>query len=269
MSTAHPGEDDPTTAMPRVEAPQAAPRVPYTPPPVEEAIVVGPAPAPPRRLTNVSPAIIGAPVGNPFGYALARFFAVAIDLGLVAGVLTLLAYALIAINPITGLPTNTQRGFDATLAMGFVLALIYGITFEALFGTTVGKLAMGLHVHAVRDRRLGFGRAFVRSILRPFDLLVIGGVLAMLPGHRRLGDFAAGTGTRRTLAGSRSSLSPPFRSSWSASRARSPASWPSSNSRRESVRASSCWRSTRSHSSRTRGSRRAANDADSAKFPRL
>jgi uncharacterized RDD family membrane protein YckC len=193
MSTAHPGEDDPTTAMPRVEAPQAAPRVPYTPPPVEEAIVVGPAPAPPRRLTNVSPAIIGAPVGNPFGYALARFFAVAIDLGLVAGVLTLLAYALIAINPITGLPTNTQRGFDATLAMGFVLALIYGITFEALFGTTVGKLAMGLHVHAVRDRRLGFGRAFVRSILRPFDLLVIGGVLAMLPGHRRLGDFAAGT----------------------------------------------------------------------------
>lgn len=193
MSTAHPGEDDPTTAMPPVEAPQAAPRVPYTPPPVEEAIVVGPAPAPPRRLTNVSPAIIGAPVGNPFGYALARFFAVAIDLGLVAGVLTLLAYALIAINPITGLPTNTQRGFDATLAMGFVLALIYGITFEALFGTTVGKLAMGLHVHAVRDRRLGFGRAFVRSILRPFDLLVIGGVLAMLPGHRRLGDFAAGT----------------------------------------------------------------------------
>jgi uncharacterized RDD family membrane protein YckC len=193
MSTAHPGEDDPTTAMPRVEAPQAAPRVPYTPPPVEEAIVVGPAPAPPRRLTNVSLAIIGAPVGNPFGYALARFFAVAIDLGLVAGVLTLLAYALIAINPITGLPTNTQRGFDATLAMGFVLALIYGITFEALFGTTVGKLAMGLHVHAVRDRRLGFGRAFVRSILRPFDLLVIGGVLAMLPGHRRLGDFAAGT----------------------------------------------------------------------------
>jgi uncharacterized RDD family membrane protein YckC len=193
MSTAHPGEDDPTTAMPRVEAPQAAPRVPYTPPPVEEAIVVGPAPAPPRRLTNVSPAIIGAPVGNPFGYALARFFAVAIDLGLVAGVLTLLAYALIAINPITGLPTNTQRGFDATLAMGFVLALIYGITFEALFGTTVGKLAMGLHVHAVRDRRLGFGRAFVRSILRPFDLLVIGGMLAMLPGHRRLGDFAAGT----------------------------------------------------------------------------
>jgi uncharacterized RDD family membrane protein YckC len=194
MSTAHPGEDDPTTAMPRVEARQAAPRVPYTPPPVEEAIVVGPAaPAPPRRLTNISPAIVGTSVGNPFGYALARLVAVVIDLGLVAGVLTLLAYALIAINPITGLPTNTQRGFDATLAMGFVLALIYGISFEALFGTTFGKLAMGLHVHAVRDQRLGFGRAFVRSILRPFDLLVIGGVLAMLPGHRRLGDLAAGT----------------------------------------------------------------------------
>jgi len=195
MSTAHPADDQPTTAMPRVDVTPAAPRVPYTPPPVEEAIVVGP--AAPRPMRNVAPG--GAPalarldVGNPLVYALARFVAVAIDLGLVAGVLTILAYALIAINPLTGLPTNTQRGFDATLAMGVVLALIYGITFEALFGTTIGKLAMGLHVYAVHDRRLGFGRAFVRSLLRPFDLLAVGAILAMLPGHRRLGDLAAGT----------------------------------------------------------------------------
>jgi uncharacterized RDD family membrane protein YckC len=140
-----------------------------------------------------APALAHLDVGNPFAYALARFVAFAIDLGLVAGVLTILAYALIAINPLTGLPTNTQRGFDATLAMGVVLALVYGISFEALFGTTIGKLAMGLHVHAVHDRRLGFGRAFVRSLLRPLDVLAVGAILAMLPGHRRLGDLAAGT----------------------------------------------------------------------------
>lgn len=191
MSTAQPGEDTPTTAMPRVDATQAAPHVPYTPPPVEEAIVVGPAGPLPSR--GVLPLSVRPIVGNPLTYAMARFFAFAIDLGVIAGVLTILAYALIAINPITGLPTNTQRGFDATLAMGVVLALVYGITFEALFGTTFGKLALGLHVHAVRDRRLGFGRAFVRSLLRPVDVLGIGAVLAMLPGHRRLGDLAAGT----------------------------------------------------------------------------
>jgi uncharacterized RDD family membrane protein YckC len=178
--------------MPRVDVTPSAARVPYTPPPVEEAIVVGPA-APSRPVRNVTPVPARLEVGNPLVYALARFVAAAIDIGLVAGVLTILAYALIAINPLTGLPTNTQRGFDATLAMGVVLALIYGITFEALFGTTIGKLAMGLHVLAVHDRRLGFGRAFVRSLLRPIDVLAVGGVLALLPGHRRLGDLAAGT----------------------------------------------------------------------------
>jgi uncharacterized RDD family membrane protein YckC len=177
--------------MPHVEA-RTATQIPYTPPPVEEAIVVGP--ATPIRARNVTPpASVRIPQGNPLGYALARFTAATIDLVLVAGVLTILAYALIAINPITGLPTNTQRGFDATLGMGVVLAVVYDIVCEALFGTTIGKLALGLHVRALRDRRVGFGRAFGRILLRPLDVFVIGGVLAMLPGHRRLGDLAAGT----------------------------------------------------------------------------
>jgi uncharacterized RDD family membrane protein YckC len=190
MSSPPPDADAPTTAMPHVE-PRTATQIPYTPPPVEEAIVVGPATQ--VRARNVTPAAVRIPQGNPLGYALARFTAAAIDLVLVAGVLTIFAYALIAINPITGLPTNTQRGFDATLFMGVILAVVYDIVCEALFGTTIGKLALGLHVRALRDRRVGFGRAFARIVLRPLDLLVVGGVLAMLPGHRRLGDLAAGT----------------------------------------------------------------------------
>jgi uncharacterized RDD family membrane protein YckC len=184
--------------MPHVDA-RAATQIPYTPPPVEEAIVIGPAGAGPVvRARNVTPYAVRPAEGNPFGYALARFFAVVIDLGLVTGVLTILAYALIAINPLTGLPTNTQRGFDATLAMGIVLAIVYGITCEALFGTTIGKLALGLHVRALHDTRVGFGRAFIRSILRPVDILGIGALLAILPNHRRLGDLAAGTYVTRS-----------------------------------------------------------------------
>jgi uncharacterized RDD family membrane protein YckC len=190
MSSPPPDADAPTTAMPHVEA-RTATHMPYTPPPVEEAIVVGPATQ--VRARNVTPAALRVPQGNPLGYALARFTAVAIDVVLVAGVLTILAYSLIAINPLTGLPTNTQRGFDATLFMGVVLAIVYDVVCEALFGTTIGKLALGLHVRALRDRRVGFGRAFGRILLRPLDLLVVGGILAMLPSHRRLGDLAAGT----------------------------------------------------------------------------
>ena len=202
--TPPPNHDDPTVAMHRVEPPPQAARAPGAPPPIEvppparpgtyqrgpvdEAIVVGP--AAPRIVKPVGPRF---PVGNPFGSVLARLLAFALDVTLVAGVLTTLAYAMIAINPITGLPTNSQRGFDATLAMGTVLALVYVLAGEALFGTTIGKLVFGLHVHALRERHVGFARAFVRGLLRPVDALAVGGVLALLPGHRRLGDLASGT----------------------------------------------------------------------------
>jgi uncharacterized RDD family membrane protein YckC len=189
----HPNHDDldPTVAMPRIEVPPPARGGTYhVMGPIEEAVVVGPVPP---GASPVKPVGARFPVGNPFAYALARFAAFAIDVALVTGVLTILAYALIAINPITGLPTNSQRGFDVTLLMGAVVALAYVVTFEALFGTTLGKLAFGLHVHALTERRVGFGRAFVRMLLRPVDALAIGGVMALMPAHRRLGDYASGT----------------------------------------------------------------------------
>jgi uncharacterized RDD family membrane protein YckC len=202
MDPVQPNHDDPTIAMRRVEptpdAPASPPPIDVPPPArpgtyqsagaVEEAVVIGP--APPRLVKRAGPRFV---VGNPFGYMLARLAAFAIDLGLVAGVLTILAYALIAINPITGLPTNSQRGFDATLAMGIVLATISIICAEALLGTTIGKLAFGLHVYALHERKVGFARAFVRALLRPVDIFGIGGILALLPGHRRLGDLLSGT----------------------------------------------------------------------------
>ncbi len=141
-------------------------------------------------------------VGNPFGYICARFFAFVLDVVLIAVVATSLAYSLIAFNPVTGLPTNSQRGFDATLALGLAIALIYVWLAEAAFGTTIGKLATGLHVYAVRGGPVGLGRAFLRSLLRPLDVLIIGALLALLPAHRRLGDFAGGTVVgRRTWRG--------------------------------------------------------------------
>ncbi|HTD34576.1 MAG TPA: RDD family protein, partial [Candidatus Elarobacter sp.] len=128
-----------------------------------------------------------------FGYVCARLFAFVLDVGLVSFVVTSLAYSLIAVNPITGLPTNTEGGFDATFALGIAVALLYVWVAEASFGTTLGKLITGLHVYPLRGGPVGLGRALVRGVLRPVDLLIVGGVMALLPGRRRLGDLAGGT----------------------------------------------------------------------------
>jgi uncharacterized RDD family membrane protein YckC len=210
-----PPEDglDPTVAMPRVEAPPPRPHVeegivePAPPPGVAEPVRVSPAVpvvAPvtgtvllPRTATTVPerPAHV---FGNPLGYVVARFFAFVLDVALVAMFVTTLAYSLFAINPLTGLPTSSQGGFEATLVLGIAVALVYVWVSEAFIGTTIWKLAFGLHVYNVRGGMVGLGRAFVRNLLRPIDLLLIGGILAMLPGHRRLGDLAGGTVVARS-----------------------------------------------------------------------
>jgi uncharacterized RDD family membrane protein YckC len=202
-----PPQDDleATVAMPRVQAPPPPQRRQIDPAVVEprEPVRVAPQPAPaapPVEGTLIPPptrtVVVERPqydFGHPVGYVFARFFAFLIDIALVSVVVTSLAYSLIAFNPITGLPTNSQRGFDATFALGIAIALVYVWICEAIFGTTIAKLILGLRVFAVRGGPVGLGRAFVRGLLRPFDILIIGGIMAMLPGHRRLGDLLGGT----------------------------------------------------------------------------
>ena len=197
MSTPPPPPEDEleaTVAMPRVEPPPPPQRrriEPAVVEPVSGTHIPPGAPEPIRTGPAIRPRF---EFGNPFGYVCARLFAVLLDVGLVSVVVTSLAYSLIAVNPLTGLPTNTEGGFDATFGLGLAVALVYVWVAEASFGTTIGKLATGLHVYVLRGGGpVGLGRAFVRGLLRPVDLLIVGGVLALLPGRRRLGDLAGGT----------------------------------------------------------------------------
>jgi uncharacterized RDD family membrane protein YckC len=184
---------EPTVAIPRVEVPPAGTAPEYLPPqpiPPQPTIL-------PRRVPLGS-AAVDAPrpayvFGNPFTYVTRRFLAFALDLVVVTSVATMLLYGLIPINLFTGLPNISAGGFDATLGMGIAIAVVYLWLFEALFGTTLGKLAFSLHVYAPKHRFVGFARAFVRNLLRPVDFLVIGWILALMPGHRRLGDLLGGT----------------------------------------------------------------------------
>jgi len=170
----------------------------YTPPsdaldvPFRETAPIDPAHDPVVHGTIVEPGALRV-FGNPVAYVLRRFAASTIDLVLGSFVVTWLLYGIIAVNPLTGLPTNTEGGFDSTFAMGIGAALLYVFLAEAIFGTTLGKLALSLHVYSSKGNFVGLARSFIRSLLRPIDLLVVGALLALAPGHRRLGDLFGGT----------------------------------------------------------------------------
>jgi uncharacterized RDD family membrane protein YckC len=179
-------EPEPTVAFPAVAQPA----------PVETIAV---APAADVMPVPVVPAAAAAPpspayvYGNPFSYLLRRTFALVLDLVVPSVAGGAVFYGPIAINPVTGLPIGNETAFDVTLGIALAAALVYVIVAQAIFGTTLGKLFVGLHVFPQRGRFVGFGRSLVRTLLLFIDVWGIGAVLALLPGHRRLGDLIGGT----------------------------------------------------------------------------
>ena len=127
-----------------------------------------------------------------------RGLALGIDLVLLTFAVLPIVYGQFAINPLTGLPASNETAFDLTLAASAGFAVVYVVVAQAIFGTTLGKLFVGLHVYSRRSRFVGLGRALVRTIVLPLDLCLIGALLALLPGHRRLGDLFAGTVVARS-----------------------------------------------------------------------
>jgi uncharacterized RDD family membrane protein YckC len=124
-----------------------------------------------------------------------RAVAAMLDVIVVSGV----AFSLVG-QP--GAPTNPliPDPRPVFLHLGVIAALaVYGAVTEALFGATPGKLALGLRVELAGGGRLGVGRAIVRNVLRPVDIVppylgAVGLSLMTVTGLRqRLGDLAAGT----------------------------------------------------------------------------
>jgi uncharacterized RDD family membrane protein YckC len=98
--------------------------------------------------------------------------------------------------------SRDEGGFLALAGISLGIAFALAYLSEALLGTTLGKALFGLHTRAVDGRHAGGGRVFMRYLLRPVDLLVIGPLLALVtPRHRHLGDFAGGTVVGRSRFG--------------------------------------------------------------------
>jgi uncharacterized RDD family membrane protein YckC len=79
----------------------------------------------------------------------------------------------------------------------FVLAGVYYVVLESVWGRTVGKLATGIRVVTDTGERAGFGRILARTALRLLDGFggYLVGFLVVVSSSRRqrLGDITAGT----------------------------------------------------------------------------
>ena len=124
-------------------------------------------------------------------YIARRLFALIVDL---IGVTVLLATGIGYLVARRGGDPHSYGGFFDTAVYTLFALIVYKVLAESYLGTTLGKALVGLHVRPTNAQRVGIARGLTRNIFLPFDLAVIGFVLAVItPRRKRIGDFVAGT----------------------------------------------------------------------------
>jgi uncharacterized RDD family membrane protein YckC len=179
--------------------------LPPQPPPFDAAAVAASGAAVPAA---PAPRPYQPQFGNLPFYFLGRFCATLVDTFAIGFVVATFAF-----NAAAGgrtsfawvlVPAGAQNegAFAALAGLSIGCALLFAFFTEALVGTTIGKLLFALNVRTLKGGWAGFGRVFVRNILRPIDVLLIGPLLAAVtPKHQRLGDLLAGTVVARSIIG--------------------------------------------------------------------
>ena len=172
------------------------------------------APSPPPRSELVPPASVRAESGAPiargpyvhrFGsvpsHLFGRTLAFLVDWFAVAFILATFGFHAYE-RGFFMLASRNAAGFVSLAGLAFGAAIVFAFLCEVLFGTTLGKLVFALHVRRGDGRHAGPGRIFVRTLLRPIDVLLVGPLLILItPRRQRLGDFAGGTVVSRSRIG--------------------------------------------------------------------
>lgn len=148
------------------------------------------------------------PENIAFEYQLAgpfrRLPAYLIDIAVQAGLILLIALALLLLGILTAAVLPPSILLAAMLVIYFLISWFYGTLMETYFnGRTVGKWACGLRVICIDGRPIDGTRAVIRNLLRIADLFLplfwiptgMIGAICMISTRRmqRLGDLAAGT----------------------------------------------------------------------------
>jgi uncharacterized RDD family membrane protein YckC len=131
-------------------------------------------------------------MGDIGAYIVRRLLAIAVDIVVVGALIAIVLRAwIVKASPDQAL---TFGGFVELVSLIAALLFAYRWLFEGFIGSTLGKLVFGLAVGRNGGGSIGLGRSFVRNLLLPVDLAIIGFlVAAMTPQRRRLGDLVAGT----------------------------------------------------------------------------
>jgi len=152
------------------------------------------------RPLSDSDLVVATPERVSFDYQVAglgtRGIAQLLDLLIVAGILTAVAFFASAANIVTG---SSTVGTLILIVGSFLVVFGYFWISEALFsGQTLGKKAFRLRAVGDRGEPLTFMQAGIRNVVRIVDFLPYGygvGMIVLFANGRgkRLGDLAAGT----------------------------------------------------------------------------
>ena len=191
----------------------ATPVQPLPPPQPVVPLPVGPRPAPvsatpaaprpyrPIVLPDEEPADqFDHGHGHPLILLIRRGLAFLIDTAGVGAVFAIFGYHAMADGHLN-LP-QTEQGMIDLFALSLGAALVLLFLFEAITGTSIGKLIFGLHVRRVSGQRAGIGNILWRNLFRILDVLLIGVILILVLRHRqRVGDKVSDTTVGRSPIG--------------------------------------------------------------------
>jgi len=129
-----------------------------------------------------------------------RLVAIIIDLiilGVVNGLVGLIFHSGSVTN-VNGAMSYNSSGPGA--ALQFIIPLVYYIVMEAMWGATLGKMALGIRVVKLDGSPISWGESIIRNLLRIIDGIpyfipyLLGAILVWTsPTRQRLGDRVAKT----------------------------------------------------------------------------
>jgi uncharacterized RDD family membrane protein YckC len=171
---------------------------PATAPVAPADIPVAPGVASPAAVAASPQIPLKHDVGDVGVYIVRRLLALVVDIVVVGALIAVAGRAWI--SRAGGAGITASEFFELLLIVAGGL-FAYRWLLEGVAGTTLGKLLFGLAVS--RDSgSAGLGRSFVRNLLLPVDLALVGFLVAALtPQRRRLGDLLAGTVVKNSRMG--------------------------------------------------------------------
>lgn len=126
-----------------------------------------------------------------------RYIAALIDYTLF---IALVYFLSVEYGTITG-PTSTEFfhvSFTGWPAIFLLVGWLFLPTIEGIFGQSIGKRILGIHVTDLSGKKITWKQAMIRHLFDCIDVLPFMGILGLLvasksPDRQRIGDIVAGT----------------------------------------------------------------------------